>query len=167
MTVPRGNASPDKIRYELFDASAAVKLFIDEKGSDLLRQSRDSGMRTITTPCLIETLSVLKRNWLRKEITDAKYHDLTYTVPWQFKEHIHDVSIKDPDTLIKISKLGEKHALDFVDALQIYSLLHSHLAVFTGGSQTLLITADDALAVAAGKEGLKVWNLQCDTIPPS
>lgn len=157
---------PDSIRYELLDASAAVKLFVDEPGSVRLRQSRDGGVFAITTPCLIETLSALKRKWIRKEIADATYYSLTYVVPRHFEGRIRDVSIEDSNALYAISKLGEKHRLDFVDALQIYSLLHGPLAPFCGGSKSLLVTADDALAVAARIEGLKVWDVMREAEPP-
>ena len=51
------------------DASAAVKLVVNEDGSDrLLKSFNPAGSFFITTFCLFEALGVLKRKWIKKEI---------------------------------------------------------------------------------------------------
>jgi predicted nucleic acid-binding protein len=61
------------------DASAAVKLVLDEPGSNHLKNYFDehSGFR-ITSLCLLEALGVLKRKWQRKRILKKDYFDKCY-----------------------------------------------------------------------------------------
>lgn len=53
-----------------FDASALVKRFLNEEGSDILRQFRNKHSTLYTTLfCLYESLGVLKLRKLRHKLT--------------------------------------------------------------------------------------------------
>jgi hypothetical protein len=68
-----------KVNY--LDASAAVKLVLDEPGSDSLRQyfNTDGGFR-ITSLCLGEALGVLKYKWCRGQLSEKDYFDKCYVL---------------------------------------------------------------------------------------
>ena len=64
------------LRSTFFDASALVKLHIDEDGSDIVRAFFNRESTRYTTPfCFYETLGTFKLKWKRKEIDKDKYLD--------------------------------------------------------------------------------------------
>jgi predicted nucleic acid-binding protein len=67
-----------------FDASALVKLYVDEDGHQVLREHWRRQATRYTTPfCLYETLSALKRHWLRGRLTKEGYlKSATDLVSW-------------------------------------------------------------------------------------
>lgn len=56
------------------------------------------------------------------------------------------------------------HGIDFIDSIQVVTVLHGRFSVFTGDPQSLFITTDKALAKAARQEGARVW--ECRKEPP-
>jgi predicted nucleic acid-binding protein len=62
-------------RASLFDASALVKVYTDEPGSEIVRQYFKREPTKYTTPfCFYEALSILKAKWkYRNELTAEKY----------------------------------------------------------------------------------------------
>ncbi len=78
MNIPRSTAA----RANCLDASALVKLHVDEVGSDIIRQYAETEPTRYTTPfCFFEALNVLKVKWLyRKEISKEEYHDASLTL---------------------------------------------------------------------------------------
>lgn len=78
METPRRTAA----RANCFDASALVKLHVEETGSDIIRQYAETEPTKYTTPyCFYEALSVLKMKWLyRKEISKEEYHDASISL---------------------------------------------------------------------------------------
>jgi hypothetical protein len=60
-------------------------------------------------------------------------------------------------------RLMRTHNLDFVDSIQLVTVLRGRFAVLTQGSKSLFITADQALAAAGRSEGARVWD--CTTEP--
>ena len=59
----------------------------------------------------------------------------------------------------------QAHGLDFIDSIQIVTLLKGTYSGLVGTSQSLFITADRALAVAARKEGARVWDCTSEAAP--
>ena len=62
-------------RANCFDASALVKLYVDEVGSGIVRNYFNRESTKYTTPfCFYEALNVLKVKWMyRKELTKKQY----------------------------------------------------------------------------------------------
>jgi predicted nucleic acid-binding protein len=60
------------------------------------------------------------------------------------------------NNLEKAIEIIEKYHIDLFDALQIVDVKYGQYSSFRRKSQTLLITADENLANAAKKEGVRV-----------
>ena len=74
--------------------------------------------------------------------------------------HIDDIQIASLDIFSKAEKLARRYSLDLSDSLQLVSVKHGKFKSFVEESKTVLITADRSLAVAAQKEGVRVWNCE-------
>jgi predicted nucleic acid-binding protein len=151
------------------DASAAVKLVLEERGSDHLQNyfNGRSGF-FITSLCLAEVLGVLKRK-LKRQLSEKQYRDKCYNLLTYVRAkriRIEDIQISSLDVFAKIEETVQRHKLDFSDSLQLVIVKHGRFSKLAWSSKTLLITADRDLASAAKKEGLRVWNCEVETAPP-
>lgn len=150
-------------RANLFDASALVRVFAPEPGSDLVRDYFNLHSPTkYTTPfCFYETLNILKGKWLfRGELTKAQYNEAAFRfVAWfeSCTRHGNDIDLKDPIVFSKVRDLSERHNLDWSDAFQILSVREGYFSCLIDESQTVLVTADETLATVACAEGVKAW----------
>jgi predicted nucleic acid-binding protein len=149
------------VRAVLLDASALVKLFVKERGSDILeKQLREEPIPYTTPICFYEALNVLKRKWLRKEIIQPEYLSASSSViTWfsGFSNSIKDVDFFSPTILRDIQEIAKRYELDLSDAFQIMSVKCGHFSKLVADSGTVLFTADEALATAAEKEGILFW----------
>jgi predicted nucleic acid-binding protein len=152
-----------------FDASAMAKLYIDERGSDALRQYwRSQATRYTTAFCMYETLGILKRHTLKGTLSRADYFKhATHLVSYfrAAQSQIQDLDFTDREVFNDAKELAEDSGLDLSDAFQVLTLQAGAFSVLVGGSQTLLVTADEALAAAARKRGLKVWDCMREMMP--
>jgi predicted nucleic acid-binding protein len=158
--------------YICFDASALVKVYTDELGSTEVRQYFASQPSNYTTLiCYFETLHVLKmKRFYRKppdNITDDEYHKAASELSAWFSLMSKNLVAPDLDLLVSktfhdVQSLARKHSLDLSDAFQILSVKANFASVLSGGSQTILVTADNGLATAARSEGIKVREYQYD-----
>jgi predicted nucleic acid-binding protein len=150
------------IRTHYLDASAIVKLLVDEDGSAVLRAYfGQHSVFSITSICFAETLGVLKAKFLRKQIDREKYLAACEELMAHLRGEtlvIDDVGISGRSTFDQVEKLAEKYSLDISDAYQLVTLRSGAFSRLTGDSHPMLVTADEALAVAAETEGLRVWN---------
>lgn len=150
-------------RANCFDASALVKVFTREEGSDIVREYFHSRSPTkYTTPfCFYETLSILKVKWLyRKEITKEEYTDAAFRLVAWFgasTRYLQDLDLKEPRVFVMVRELAERHSLDLSDAFQIVSVKEGYFSRLANDSQTVLVTADETLAKVAVLEGVKSW----------
>jgi len=150
-------------RANCFDASALIKVFTLEAGSELVRDYFNNRSPTkYTTPfCFYESLNVLKVKWLyRHEITKDEYTAAAFRLAAWFgasTRYANDIDLKDPIVFFKVRELAERHALDLSDAFQIISVKEGYFSHLINESQTVLVTADEALAKAARIEGVKSW----------
>jgi predicted nucleic acid-binding protein len=158
----------DAVFIYYLDASAFVKLAVDEPGS---RSVRDYFNKTpnacITLVSFIEALGVLKRNW-NDRWNDPDYHRaVEHLVQWVYggKPKIDDVSLAEPAIFRDVSNMAMKHNLDFADALQLFTILHGKYSPFCSGSQTRFISADKNLVTAARSHGIKTWLCSNDGNP--
>lgn len=151
-----------------FAASALVKRYVDEPGSDGLRAYWNTQATRYTTPfCLYETLGVLKRHRRRDMLTkEAHLRAATDLVAWfrTSRSRIKDLAFTDNEVFCDAKELTMDSDLDLSDAFQLLSLQAGYFAHLIGGSATLL-TADKALAYAARAMGLPVWDCQREIMP--
>ena len=159
------------IRIHYLDASAIVKLVLNEQGSAELRQyfGKESNF-TATSLCFAEALGVLKvKRFNQKSMTDEEYFSgcdelMAYVAYGNIK--IEDIEIKDRSVFDEVEKLTRKHnqgkskskTIDISDVFQIVSVKHNYFSQFPNtDSKPIFITGDKPLANAARSEGLRVW----------
>jgi predicted nucleic acid-binding protein len=151
------------LRTHYIDASAIVKLIVDEDGSKIIRKYFDEQSIFHTTSlCFSESLGVLKTKWLyRSEITEKQYLSSTWHLLAMIGEkaiEIEEVNIYKSIIFQEVKSISQSYSLDVSDALQLYALKKGILSVFKYESTPILITADNNLANAAKNEGLRSWN---------
>jgi len=141
-------------RANCFDASALVKVFTHEVGSDVVREYFNNRSPTkYTTPfCFYETLNVLKAKWLyRAEITKNEYTDAAFRLVAWFAastRYTRDIDLTEPQIFFRVRDLAERHAIDLSDAFQIISVKEGYFSHLVNQSRTVLVTADEGLARA-------------------
>lgn len=157
-------------RANCFDASALVKRYVQEEGSDLIREywARESTKFT-TSLCFYETLTQLKvHHFYRKNLDHEGYKKATSDLCFWFRAvsaNIPQLNFLAPEIFFAAQKVAEQHALDLSDAFQILSLKEGFFSRHRGDSQTILVTADRRLAKAARCEGMRVWSVLDDSVP--
>jgi hypothetical protein len=117
---------------------------------------------------LYETLGVLKRHKLQGKLTkDAYLRAATDLVAWFRASHsrIEDLDFTDIEVFRDAKELAVDSELDLSDEFQLLSLQAGFFAALVGGSATLLVTADEALAKAARNRRLPVWDCQREAMP--
>jgi len=153
------------------DASAAVKLVLDEPGSSNVNKYFAQRVCEITALCLAEALGVLKRKWLKGQLSQDQYLGrcyilLAYMRGLPKRIHLDEIDLSSLDTFSEAEKFARQYNLDLSDALQLVSVKHGKFRCFVQESKTILITADSGLEKAAKAEGLRVWNCVSDAMPP-
>jgi predicted nucleic acid-binding protein len=158
--------SYNSIKMRYLDASALVKLYVDEGDSKPICDFFVNRVHfCATSVCLVEALGVLKTKWTRKRITGHDYFEKTrrLLLDARRKIEINDVGLVEFSILAEVERVAKKHGLDISDALQLVTILKGRYSVFAHDSRSVLITADAVLAAAARLEGIRVWN--CTTEP--
>lgn len=157
------------IRARYLDASAAVKLVVSERGSDVVQTYiGGGGPFYITSVCVQEVLSVLKTMHLyRKQLSQDQYLLAAYGFLAHLRNviHVENVGLENQHTFFEVENLAKQYQLDLVDALQIYTLKHGQFSKLAGPSKSLLITADGELGKAAKQEGFDVWDCLHEPMP--
>ena len=149
-------------RANCFDASALVKLYVNEDGAEIIRNYFNRESTIYTTPfCFYEALTVLKVKWMyRKELTKKQYLDAAFELTAWYgasTRRINDIDFKSPMILSDAKRLADKTSLDLSDAFQILSVKDGYFSHMSGDSKTILVTGDKDLAVAASDEGIRTW----------
>jgi predicted nucleic acid-binding protein len=156
-----------KTRY--LDASALVKLVVDEPDCARIRQFFNSNINFCTTLlCLAEAISVLKRKWAGGEIGTDEYFAAARGLiinAWGSRIELDDIEFVNPTVQAKVEQTARKYTLDISDALQLVTILLARYSVPGPNSASVLIPADGGLAVAASNEGIRVWNCRTDEAP--
>jgi predicted nucleic acid-binding protein len=152
---------PYSVKAHYLDASALVKLVADdqddEKGRDALRDYywKHPASMYATSYCVAETLGVFKRKQLHKKITNDEY--IQYVQKFIHRIvgvnlRIDELSVLSPVVLSESEDLFRTHGIDIIDSLQIVTVLHGQYRILAHDSKTILITADEKLAEAAGQK---------------
>ena len=141
-------------RADCFDASALVKVYAQEPRSAVVRSYFESRPTKYTTPfCYYEALNILKAKWEHRSLLSREeYLNAAFrlTVWYQASaKHVDDLDLTNPQTFRLAQSLVEKFGLDLSDALQIVSVRDGYFAPLVNDSQTVLVTADKDLAIAA------------------
>ncbi|MBU2984032.1 type II toxin-antitoxin system VapC family toxin [Saccharophagus degradans] len=150
-------------RANFFDASALIKVFTNEYGSERVTEYFNNQAPTkFTTPfCLYETLNILKSKWVyREELSKEQYLECCFKLLSWYRlanEHVADLELFDPVVLDKVQSLVGLYSLDVSDALQLLTVKAGDFSFFVEESETLFVTADKGLALAAKKENIKTW----------
>lgn len=161
------------VKVHYLDASALVKLVAedpdDEPGRTAIREYYQNHTNLMTTSyCLSEAFSIFKVKFLyRKKISQHQYLKYLRTFVTNVvggRLEIDQVSILSPKVLNEAEALIKKYNLDFIDCIQIITILHGRYSVLSADSKSILITADQDLAKAASAEGARVWD--CTSEPP-
>lgn len=149
-----------KVRY--LDASALVKLYVDEPQSDVVRAFVNAEPKPFqtTTLCFAEALNVLKRKWLNGLSTQAYLNAVHHLIvdAWGNAIEIQDFGLLDPFVESDIDRMVTAYVIDVSDALQLLTIAKGVHSIFVGESRSVLITADARLAQAADSEHIRVWN---------
>jgi predicted nucleic acid-binding protein len=151
------------------DASALVKLVIDEGDHILVRDFYYKHPNChATLPCLMEALGAIKAKWVHKHISHEAYLKATRQLvidAWGKKIRPDNVDLFTPEGLNAVEAFAKKHNLDLSDALQLETLINGTFKHFADDSRPILITADEKLAEAAKREGIRVWNCSKEPAP--
>jgi predicted nucleic acid-binding protein len=150
------------VRANLFDASALVKVHVDEPGSEIVRPYFNGEPTKYTTPfCFYEALNILKSKWLYKgKLAKEQYLAAAFRLTAWYgasSRHISDLDFSGLGVFPDAKRLVERTSLDLSDAFQILSLKQGYFSKLSGDSATILVTADKTLAEAARGEDLRVW----------
>lgn len=158
-------------RANCLDASALVKLHVDEAGAEIIRPYFDHEPTKYTTPfCFYEALTALKVKARKKEITKEQYFDATFGLSAWYgaaSQYIKDLDFTKPTTFAAARRIAERTSLDLSDAFQILSVRDGCYSGLVRESRTILVTADERLAKAAEAEGLRVWYFMKGPTPPA
>ena len=150
-------------RANCFDASALVKVFVTEQGSDLILEYFYNRSPTkYTTPfCFYETLNVLKVKWMyRHEISRDEYTNAAFSLTAWFgcsSRSVRDIDFSDPVVSFRALEIVKQYSLDLSDAFQILSVRTGYFAGLVSDSSTILVTADKRLAETARAYGVRAW----------
>ena len=145
-----------------FDASALVKLHVDEEGTENVRAYFNSEATKYTTQfCFYEALGVLKVKWkYRSELSKKDYLEAAFKLASWYSassRSIEDIDINSPEVFGEAKKLVDKTGLDLSDVLQILSVKNGYFSHMVGDSKTILVTADKDLASVAREQGIRSW----------
>ncbi len=161
------------------DASALIKFFVNEDGSERIRnhvsrcfaarRSFELVFRT-TYLCFGETLGYFKTKLRRREISQAQYSDVTERV---LQSISHTFEIEEPFLHIlpnvqsSVVQMIDRYNLDISDAFQLVAIrwIKERNERLVGGMEAILVTADSKLVCAARAEGIRAWNIVSDAAP--
>lgn len=154
------------IRTHYLDTSAIVKLLVQEDGSATVRAYLERHATLATTSvCFAETLGVLKLKYLRKLLSEELYFAACDELMAHLRNQtleLDDVGIAEWKTFREVEQIAKKHSLDIADAYQLVTLRRAINSPLEGDSKPILVTADEALAKAAKREGLRAWDFLRD-----
>jgi predicted nucleic acid-binding protein len=143
------------------DASALVKLVLDEPNSEVLREFvRRTANLCTTSLCYAEAFGVLKTKWRKRQLTTDAYYTAVrkLTRDVRNKMRFDEVEWLIPSVQDDIDRIGKKNDLELADAHQLVTLLTGTFSQMGSKSKPVLVTADNGLASAAEGETLRVWN---------
>jgi len=158
------------VKAHYLDASAAVKLVCGEPGAEVIRKYfEDNAVFQITDLCFAEALGVLKaKRFFRGKLSQEQYEKACFLLLSYVDEgQIQIEQVATRPLFFAAREIMRRYGLDLSDALQVLTVKEGPRGTGAGESKTVLVTADDALAVAAESEGLRAWNVLRSSSPPA
>ena len=151
-----------------FDASALVKRYIREIGSDTII-SLFENVPLNRLRCL--TLGAAEVFWIcvrKKNDGRITPHEFTHAVVNLTREVTSDASdfytVPVPDSLVWTSlNLVETHSINSVDAIVLRSAIETAGELNSTGDTLVLVASDQRLLRAASNEGLLIFNPEIDS----
>ena len=157
------------VMVKYLDASALVKLVVDEENCEFVRQFFNTDTNfAATSLCLAEALGVIKAKWMHSRISQEQYFTATRALvidAWGNKIEIDNIDFFSPKGLNAVEALALKHSLDLSDALQLETILRGKYSHLGPDSASVLVTADTKLARAAETEGVRAWHCISSRLP--
>jgi predicted nucleic acid-binding protein len=129
-----------------WDASALVKVVAidpdESPGRDAVRDFfHNRGLHRTTPYCLAEALSAFKLKWRRDLITRDEYIHCVSEFFRLVVSHLEEDEVPFAVQLrAEAERLIKAHDLDFIDAIQLVTILRGKYSVLVGDSQSLFIT---------------------------
>lgn len=161
-----------------FDASALIKYFLDEDGSERVRNHVHSCLKArrcyeivfrTTYLCFGETLGHIKNIYRRKLISRDQYNEISSRVLSSVSHtfEIEEPRIGHPPIGARTVEIVQKHALDMSDAFLIVAAewIKKEHQNLSGGLESILVSADRDLISAAKNEGVRVWDVLLEGTP--
>jgi predicted nucleic acid-binding protein len=158
----------EAVYFYYLDASALVKLVVDEPGAKDVREFFNATPNAcVTLVSFIEALGVLKRKWECKWDQPDYHYAVEYLLQMMYggKPEVDNMALAEPSTFRSVSQISEQHNLNFADAFQLFAILNGKYAPLTAGSETRLISADRGLVSAARSQGILTWLCSRDGAP--
>jgi predicted nucleic acid-binding protein len=160
----------ESVKARYLDASALVKLYVDEPYSDGVRAFMNAHPKPFNTTslCFAEAFTVFKRKWLDKDLTTEAYLNATSRLriaAWRKEIQVHDFGLMDPSIQAEVDEIVASHHIDVSDALQLLTILKERHSGLVHQSASVLVTADKGLSAAAVAKGVKVWNCAVEPAP--
>ncbi|MCS7283914.1 MAG: type II toxin-antitoxin system VapC family toxin, partial [Anaerolineae bacterium] len=136
-----------------FDSSALVKRYMDEPGSEWVRQIlAEFPFAAIAEITLVEVVAALARRWRMGEITIEEYR---FTRGVFLKDvRWYQVFPTSQSTVERAIALIDHHPLRAYDALQLATALQLADALRSERLSLTFVSADERLCAAAEQEGL-------------
>jgi uncharacterized protein len=128
------------VKASHLDASAAVKLVLQERGSEHLSSyfANRAGFY-ITSVCLAEALGVFKRKRRRDELSEKQYLATCYLLLGYLRSppriRVDEIELSSLDTFAKAEEIARRHKLDLSDSLQLISVKHGRSSSCVPGSK--------------------------------
>jgi predicted nucleic acid-binding protein len=154
------------VKVHYWDASAMVKLVAEDAGEETGRAELrafflGNSLHYATPACMAEALGVFKRKWLSEKVYALS--DYVRTVREFYRLVVSGIALDEvpvsSQVLDQAERLVRQYELDFLDAIQVVTVLHGKYSVLVGESRSAFITADRRLARAALREGVRVLPL--------
>lgn len=154
--------------YFYFDASALVKRYTQEIGSDKVNFLFNN-VPLNRIMCLI--LGVVELFWVcvRKK-NDGRITNLDFSQAWinlnyeviDNQSDFKTISVPDP-LILDAMRLIETHSLNSVDAIVLRAALNIAAELRNTGDTLVLVASDQRLLRAAHAEGLQIFNPETDS----
>jgi predicted nucleic acid-binding protein len=154
--------NPARVHY--WDASALVRIVAEDPAEQVGRAELRAlffgqGSHYATQACLAEAIGVFKRKWLVEKVYTLP--EYVRTVREFYRLVVSHVAVDEIPVSVQLldqaEQLMREHQLDFIDSIQMTTVLHGKFSVLIGDSASLFITADRRLARAAKRNGVSVW----------
>ena len=158
------------MKHVYLDASALVKRYRQEPGSDVVNDTVDRvasdnpRQLVISSLSIIETLSILNRRRNEAGIPAEAFRSALRPVLEELRTFSHALLIDD-HLLLSSAQYAIKHNINSADAIHLAILLTLQATTVVSDDELLCLAADQRLIRAARTEGITVVNPE-DAQPP-